>query len=100
MFVAVDLGADQVWYGALRITQYKFFYSSPGAHTMESRDGPSPAKAVSHAIAAMYEIPLPPVGIGLGTFKLPVHECRHAGRRHGRQCGAARSVFHRGPPFA
>lgn len=72
MFVAVDLGADQVWYGALRITQYKFFYSSPGAHTMESRDGPSPARAVSHAIAAMYEIPLPPVASGLGTFKLPV----------------------------
>ncbi|MEO6222466.1 MAG: M20/M25/M40 family metallo-hydrolase, partial [Vicinamibacterales bacterium] len=72
MFVAVDLSADQVWYGALRITQYKFFYSSPGAHTMESRDGPSPARAVSHAIAAMYEIPLPPVASGLGTFKLPV----------------------------
>ncbi len=72
MFIAVDLSADQVWYGALRITQYKFFYSSPGAHTMESRDGPSPAKAVSHAIAAMYEIPLPPVASGLGTFKLPV----------------------------
>jgi acetylornithine deacetylase/succinyl-diaminopimelate desuccinylase-like protein len=72
MFIAVDLGSDHVWYGALRITQYKFFYSSPGAHTMESRDGPSPARAVSHAIAAMYEIPLPPVASGLGTFKLPV----------------------------
>ncbi len=72
MFIAVDLGADQVWYGALRITQYKFFYASPGAHTMESRDGPSPARAVSHAIAALYEIPLPPVAPGLGSFKLPV----------------------------
>jgi tripeptide aminopeptidase len=72
MFIAVDLGADQVWYGALRITQYKFFYTSPGAHTMESRNGPSPAKAVAHAIAAMYEIPLPPIAQGLGNFKLPV----------------------------
>jgi len=72
MFVAVDLSAEQVWYGALRITQYKFFYTSPGAHTMESRDGPSPARAVSEAIAALYEIPLPPLAPGLGTFKLPV----------------------------
>ena len=72
MFIAVDLGAEQVWYGALRITNYKFFYTSPGAHTMESRGGPSPAKAVSQAIAAVYEIPLPPIASGLGSFKLPV----------------------------
>ena len=61
-----------VWYGALRINQFKFFYTSPGAHTLESRDGPSPAKAVARAIEALYDIPLPPVAEGLGTFKLPV----------------------------
>jgi len=72
MFIAVDLAANQVWYGALRITQYKFFYTSPGAHTMESRGGPSPAKAVARAINALYNIPLPPVAPGLDTFKLPV----------------------------
>jgi len=72
MFIAVDVSANQVWYGALRISQYKFFYTSPGAHTMESRGGPSPAKAVSKAIAAVYDIPLPPVAPGLDTFKLPV----------------------------
>jgi len=72
MFVAVDLSAEEVWYGALRITQYKFFYTSPGAHTMESRGGPSPARAVSKAIAALYDIPLPPIAPGLGSFKLPV----------------------------
>lgn len=72
MFIAVDLSSEEVWYGALRITQYKFFYTSPGAHTMESRGGPSPSKAVSSAIAAMYEITLPPVAAGLGSFKLPV----------------------------
>src|SRR5262249_17890978 len=33
MFVAVDVSANQVWYGALRITQFKFFFTSPGAHT-------------------------------------------------------------------
>jgi len=72
MFIAVDLAANQVWYGALRITQYKFFYTSPGAHTMESRGAPSPAKAVAKAINALYEVPLPPVAPGLDTFKLPV----------------------------
>jgi tripeptide aminopeptidase len=72
MFIAVDVGANQVWYGALRITQYKFFYTSPGAHTMESRGAPSPASAVAKAIEAMYAIPLPPVAPGLDSFKLPV----------------------------
>jgi tripeptide aminopeptidase len=72
MFVAVDLASNQVWYGALRITQYKFFYTSPGAHTMESRGAPSPARAVAKAIEAMYAIPLPPVAPGLDSFKLPV----------------------------
>jgi acetylornithine deacetylase/succinyl-diaminopimelate desuccinylase-like protein len=66
------VGANQVWYGALRINQFKFFYTSPGAHTMESRGGPSPAKAVAKAITAVYEIPLPPIAPGLDTFKLPV----------------------------
>jgi acetylornithine deacetylase/succinyl-diaminopimelate desuccinylase-like protein len=72
MFIAVDLSSNEVWYGALRISQMKFFYTSPGAHTMESRDGPSPAKAVAKAIDALYEIPLPPIAAGLGSFKLPV----------------------------
>lgn len=72
MFIAVDVSANQVWYGALRITQYKFFYTSPGAHTMESRGGPSPAKALANAIEAVYAVPLPPIAPGLDTFKLPV----------------------------
>ena len=72
MFVAADVASTEVWYGALRIDQFKFFYTSPGAHTMESRGGPSPAKAVAKAITALYEIPLPPVAAGLDTFKLPV----------------------------
>jgi len=72
MFAAVDVGSNQVWYGALRITQFKFLYTSPGAHTMESRGGPSPAKAVARAIAAVYDLPLPPIAEGLDTFKLPV----------------------------
>ncbi len=72
LFVAVDVGSREVWYGALRIDQFKFFYTSPGAHTMESRGAPSPAKALAKAITALYEIPLPPVAEGLDSFKLPV----------------------------
>jgi acetylornithine deacetylase/succinyl-diaminopimelate desuccinylase-like protein len=72
MFIAADLASNQVWYGALRISMYKFYYTSPGAHTMESRGTPSPAKAVAKAITALYEIPLPPVAAGLDSFKLPV----------------------------
>ncbi len=71
MFVAIDVSSAEVWYGALRIDQFKFFYTSPGAHTLESRGAPSPAKAVAKAINALYEIPLPPVAEGFGTFKLP-----------------------------
>jgi tripeptide aminopeptidase len=72
MFVAVDVSSREVWYGALRITQFKFFYTSPGAHTMESRGAPSPAKAVAKSITALYEVPLPPIAAGLDSFKLPV----------------------------
>jgi acetylornithine deacetylase/succinyl-diaminopimelate desuccinylase-like protein len=72
MFVGVDVSSTEVWYGALRINQMKFFYTSPGAHTMESRGAPSPAKAVAKAINALYDIPLPPIAKGLDSFKLPV----------------------------
>jgi acetylornithine deacetylase/succinyl-diaminopimelate desuccinylase-like protein len=72
MFVAIDVSSTQVWYGALRIDQFKFFYTSPGAHTLDSRGAASPAKAVAKAITALYEIPLPPVVEGLDSFKLPV----------------------------
>ena len=71
LFVATDVGSNQVWYGAFRIDQFKFFYTSPGAHTLESRGAPSPSKAVAKAITALYEIPLPPVAEGLDSFKLP-----------------------------
>jgi tripeptide aminopeptidase len=71
MFVATDVSSTEVWYGALRIDQFKFFYTSPGAHTLESRGAPSPSKAVAKAILALYDIPLPPIAEGLDTFKLP-----------------------------
>ena len=42
MFIAVDLSSNHVWYGALRVSQFKFLYTSPGAHTLESRGAASP----------------------------------------------------------
>jgi acetylornithine deacetylase/succinyl-diaminopimelate desuccinylase-like protein len=39
---------------------------------MESRGGPSPARAVAAGIDAVYEIPLPPIAPGLDSYKLPV----------------------------
>lgn len=44
MFIAVDGGMNTIWYGALRISQFKFFYTSPGAHTLESRGAPIPRR--------------------------------------------------------
>jgi acetylornithine deacetylase/succinyl-diaminopimelate desuccinylase-like protein len=71
LVIAVDLSSEQVWYGALRIDQFKFIYTSPGAHTLESRGLPSPARAVARGIESMYHIPLPPIREGFGSFKLP-----------------------------
>lgn len=71
MFVAVDMPSTEVWYGALRIDQFKFFFTSPGAHTLESRGMASPARAVAKAIEAVYAIELPPIAEGFGSMKLP-----------------------------
>ncbi len=38
---------------------------------MESRGGPSPAKAVAKAITALYDIPLPPTAEGLTLSNFP-----------------------------
>jgi tripeptide aminopeptidase len=72
MFVAIDTPLGEVWYGALRVTRLKFYYTSPGSHTLTSRGKPSPARAVAMAIEQLYEILLPPVEPGLGAWKVPV----------------------------
>lgn len=71
MFVALDVPANQVWYGALRIDMMKFFYTAPAVHTLFSRNAPSPAKAVAKAITAVYDIALPPLANGVGSVRLP-----------------------------
>ena len=72
----------------------------PGAHTMESRGAPSPAKAVAKAINAVYEIPLPPVAEGLGDVQTADAERGDDRRRHGVQRDPAGSMVHGGPAVA
>ncbi len=72
MLVAVDIGLGGVWYGAFRISRLKFVFTSPGAHTLQSRGVPNPAKAVAEAIRDVYAIPLPEPEPGLGAMRLPV----------------------------
>jgi acetylornithine deacetylase/succinyl-diaminopimelate desuccinylase-like protein len=72
MFVAVDNPLGEVWYGALRVTRLKLYYTSPGSHTLKSRGRPNPARAVARAIEQLYEIPLPPVELGLAPWTVPV----------------------------
>jgi acetylornithine deacetylase/succinyl-diaminopimelate desuccinylase-like protein len=72
MFIALDVPANQVWYGALRIDLLKFFYTSPSVHTLYSRSAASPAKAVAKAITAVYDVALPSLANGVGPVQLPV----------------------------
>jgi acetylornithine deacetylase/succinyl-diaminopimelate desuccinylase-like protein len=71
MFVALDVPANQVWYGALRIDLLKFFYTAPSVHTLYSRNTASPAKALAKGIDAVYGIALPPLAAGVGDVRLP-----------------------------
>ena len=72
MFIAADIPLGVVWYGALRLAALQFVYTAPGAHTLMSRDEPSPVKAVSRAINAVYQIPLPATAPEAYPMRLPV----------------------------
>jgi acetylornithine deacetylase/succinyl-diaminopimelate desuccinylase-like protein len=60
MVVAVDAELGAVNYGALGIYWSKMKFSAPGAHTLNSRDQPNPARGVARCISDIYTIPLPP----------------------------------------
>src|SRR5579863_2160386 len=60
MIVAVDAELGAVNYGALGIYWSKMKFTAPGAHTLNSRDQPNPARAVAQCIADVYTVPLPP----------------------------------------
>ncbi len=89
MFIAVDGSASEVWYGALRINQFKFFYTSPGAHTLESREyaHPLPGGGQSGHRALRNQAS----GIQQGAWRL---------QTPGDQRRPARGLVYRGPAVA
>jgi tripeptide aminopeptidase len=72
MFIATDIPLGVVWYGALRLAAFEFVYTAAGAHTLMSRDEPSPVRAVARAITAVYQIPLPATAAEAAPMRLPV----------------------------
>jgi len=59
MIVASDGGLGDVSYGALGIYWSKMKFVAPGAHTMNSRNQPHPARAAAQCITDIYSIQLP-----------------------------------------
>lgn len=60
MLVASDGSLGDVNYGALGIYWSKMKFTAPGAHTMNSRNQPHPARAAAQCITDIYSVPLPP----------------------------------------
>ena len=60
MIVASDGALGDVSYGALGIYWSKMKFTAPGAHTMNSRNQPHPARAAAQCITDIYTVPLPP----------------------------------------
>lgn len=64
LLVALDGPMGDVDYGALGIRWYKFHYTGPGSHTVNSRGKPNPAFAVARAIKDVAAIELPDTASG------------------------------------
>ncbi len=60
--VALDGGLGGVSYGALWFAGRRYIFTGAGSHTLYSRGKPHPARALSEAIASIYEIPIPEDG--------------------------------------
>jgi acetylornithine deacetylase/succinyl-diaminopimelate desuccinylase-like protein len=60
MMVAIDAELGAIDYGALGIYWSKMKFSAAGAHTMNSRGAPHPARAAAQCITDIYTVPLPP----------------------------------------
>ena len=60
LIVASDTGLLDVNYGALGIYWSKMKFTAPGAHTLNSRNQPHPARAAAQCITDIYSVPLPP----------------------------------------
>jgi tripeptide aminopeptidase len=62
MIVALDAGLGPVNYGALGIYWSRMKFTAPGAHTLNSRNQPHPARAAAQCITDIYSVQLPPQG--------------------------------------
>jgi tripeptide aminopeptidase len=71
MFIALDLPASEVWYGALRINQIKVSFTAKGSHTLMSRGEPNPVLAASRSVTELYAMPLPPLLAEAQPMRLP-----------------------------
>ena len=60
LIVASDGGLPDVNYGALGIYWSKMKFTAPGAHTLNSRNQPHPARAAAQCITDIYSVGLPP----------------------------------------
>jgi acetylornithine deacetylase/succinyl-diaminopimelate desuccinylase-like protein len=60
LIVASDGGLPDVNYGALGIYWSKMKFTAPGAHTLNSRNRPHPARAAAKCITDIYSVELPP----------------------------------------
>jgi acetylornithine deacetylase/succinyl-diaminopimelate desuccinylase-like protein len=60
LIVGIDGELGAVNYGALGIYWSKMKFTAPGAHTMNSRNQPHPARAAAQCISDIYTVPLPP----------------------------------------
>ncbi len=59
LLISMDGGLGPINYGALGIYWTKYVFTSPGSHTVTSRGKPTPVKALSDAIARIYELRFP-----------------------------------------
>lgn len=59
LLVGMDGGLGPINYGALGIYWTKYFFTGDGSHTVTSRGKPTPVKALSDAIAKIYQIAVP-----------------------------------------
>ena len=68
MLVASDGGLPDVNYGALGIYWSKMKFTAPGAHTLNSRNQPHPARAAAQCITDIYSIGLPQPGAAVPAY--------------------------------
>jgi len=60
LLVGLDGGLGPVNYGALGIYWSRMIFTGAGAHTLNSRGKPHPARAAARCILDVYTVPLPP----------------------------------------